>query len=106
MYLAFIPARSLQLVTRRGDFSYGVYLYGYPVQQMLLRTWANKIPFPLIIGLSCAGALFLAVLSWHLVEKPFLKLKKRSSRAAAPVPNDVSLRPAVLERKRPLVDVH
>jgi peptidoglycan/LPS O-acetylase OafA/YrhL len=83
MYLAFVRVRVLkpvlQSVTKWGDFSYGVYLYGYPVEQMLFRTWGDKLPFPLFIGLSCIGTLFLAILSWHLVEKPFLKLKKRTT---------------------------
>jgi peptidoglycan/LPS O-acetylase OafA/YrhL len=83
MYLAFVRVRFfkpvLQSVTKWGDFSYGVYLYGYPVEQMLFRTWGGKLPFPIFIGLSCLGTLLLAAASWHLVEKPFLKLKKRTT---------------------------
>jgi peptidoglycan/LPS O-acetylase OafA/YrhL len=86
MYLAFMPVGFLrplvQSLTKWGDFSYGVYLYGYPVQQMLMRVSGGKLPLPAFIGLSCLGALVLAALSWHLVEKPFLKMKKRSTREA------------------------
>lgn len=81
MYLAFARAGKLapilQSVTKRGDFSYGVYLYGYPVQQMLMRRFGEHLPFPVFIGLACCGTLVLAFLSWHLVERPFLTLKKR-----------------------------
>jgi peptidoglycan/LPS O-acetylase OafA/YrhL len=85
MYLAFMRVGGflrpvVQSVTKWGDFSYGVYLYGYPVQQMLMRTIGPKVPFGVFIGLSCLGTLLLAVLSWHFVEKPFLKLKKRTTR--------------------------
>ena len=84
MYLAFLRVPLLkpvlQSMTKWGDFSYGVYLYGFPVEQMLFRTWGDKLPFPAFIGLACVGTLILAVLSWHLVEKPFLKFKKRSTR--------------------------
>ncbi len=113
MYLAFVPARALQSVTKRGDFSYGVYLYGYPVQQMLMRTWGHKLPFAAIIGVSCAGALLLAMLSWHVVEKPFLKLKRRSSRGVAtpalsnaPDSQRAATAGPVLERQVPLVEIH
>jgi len=114
MYLAFVPARALQSVTKRGDFSYGVYLYGYPVQQLLMRTLNGKLPFAVIIGLSCFGTLMLAVVSWHWVEKPFLKLKRRSSRGSGAVPlvavtpeAQVSqAAPVSLERQLPLVDIH
>ena len=92
MYLAFmrVPFLNpvLQSVTKWGDFSYGVYLYGYPIQQILMRTWGEKLPFAVYIGLSCLGTLLLAMLSWHLVEKPFLKLKKRSTRPD-PLPGHV-----------------
>ena len=89
MYVAFakVPVLTpiLQSVTKRGDFSYGVYLYGYPVQQMLMRSSLGaKLPFPVFIGLACMGTLVLAFFSWHLVERPFLKMKKRSTRAAPP----------------------
>ncbi len=102
MYLAFakVPILTpiLQSVTKRGDFSYGVYLYGYPVQQMLLRTLGDRLPFPIFIGLSCLGALILAYFSWHLVEKPFMKLKKRSThpepRGFVPVMTDPVPSPA------------
>jgi peptidoglycan/LPS O-acetylase OafA/YrhL len=70
----------LQSVTKWGDFSYGVYLYGYPVEQILSQTFGQKLGIAGLVGLSCIGTLLMAVLSWHLVERPFLKLKKRSTR--------------------------
>jgi peptidoglycan/LPS O-acetylase OafA/YrhL len=101
MYLAFMPVGMLRPVlqsfTKWGDFSYGVYLYGYPVQQMLMRTIGGRLPFPIFLALSCLGALLLAVLSWHLVEKPFLKLKKRSSRGE-PVPGELQPEPGAVSR--------
>jgi peptidoglycan/LPS O-acetylase OafA/YrhL len=64
---------------RKGDYSYGLYLYGYPLQQTcvaLLPLRGNAllldlISLPLIIG--------FAMLSWHAVEYPILKLRRRRS---------------------------
>lgn len=58
-----------------GDYSYGVYLYGWPVQQFV--AWA----FPNFSGaqnciMSITIALVCGVASWHLVEKKALRLKK------------------------------
>ncbi len=61
-----------------GDYSYGIYLYAFPFQQ--LYVWLaqpNANPLANIVFASIACALFAAA-SWHLVEKPFLKLRKRS----------------------------
>jgi peptidoglycan/LPS O-acetylase OafA/YrhL len=58
-----------------GDYSYGLYLYGYPVQQAVifllpgLREWYWNI----LISLPIAAA--VASLSWHLIEKPVLTRK-------------------------------
>ena len=60
---------------RGGDYSYGIYLYGWPAQQ--LTAWA----FPDFSGTqNCLTASAIAtacgVASWHLVEKRALRLKK------------------------------
>ncbi|MBD8873278.1 acyltransferase [Rhodanobacter sp. DHB23] len=66
-------------VGKYGDFSYGIYLYGFLCQQIVNRLthgqlgpWSNAL-------LSLPPALLLAVLSWHFVEKPMLALKPRNS---------------------------
>lgn len=63
----------------RGDYSYGVYLYGFPVQQAvfsLTRTitspWLQfAMALPVIVG--------FAIFSWHCIEKPVLAMRKRFS---------------------------
>jgi len=76
-------------IIERGDYSYGMYLYGYPIQQMIVHLLPNYrewwVVFPLAVIVSYA----VAALSWHIVEKPALKLKKllggKVMQAAAPV---------------------
>ncbi|MFM0308868.1 acyltransferase [Paraburkholderia sp. RL17-383-BIF-A] len=56
-----------------GDFSYGVYVFGWPLQ----NTFANLFPGSGIHGnqvMTFACALFLAIISWFLVEKPCIAL--------------------------------
>lgn len=61
---------------RHTDLSYGLYLYGWPAQQLawmlpLGKSVAGNIVIASAIALACAG------LSWLLVERPALRLKKR-----------------------------
>lgn len=58
-----------------GDYSYGLYLYGYPVQQLLAHFGVYKAGLLAYGILGLAVALGLAALSWKLVEGPALSLK-------------------------------
>lgn len=85
--LLSLPA--LKHVGRLGDVSYGLYLYAFPVQQLVIYLLPNtQAPIFMCVLLT----LPLAFLSWHLVEKPALRLKPRG-----PSP-DVSADHAVLEK--------
>jgi peptidoglycan/LPS O-acetylase OafA/YrhL len=71
--IAYLPGK-LNTFGRHGDFSYGMYIYAFPVQQYLvyvdpgMRWWHNVLlAFPI--------TLLLAALSWHLVERRCLKFK-------------------------------
>lgn len=64
-----------------GDFSYGLYIYAFPVQQLVVWAFANQIGFAAALGLSVAGALLLAALSWQLLEKTALAFKPRRASA-------------------------
>ncbi|PLX03001.1 MAG: acyltransferase [Marinilabiliales bacterium] len=57
-----------------GDLSYGIYIYGFPVQQTLLY-YFNLNYLELFIYSLIITACF-AYLSWHIIEKQALKLKK------------------------------
>jgi peptidoglycan/LPS O-acetylase OafA/YrhL len=56
---------------KRIDYSYGLFLYGFPVQQSLLAWWPGLEPLPLC-ALAVALALGLAAVSWHLIERRVL----------------------------------
>lgn len=77
MWIVFPDPRSSGSLLRVPDISYGLYIYGFPVQQTVSHLFARTLPFWTLMALSLAGATVLAVLSWYLVEKPCLKLKDR-----------------------------
>jgi peptidoglycan/LPS O-acetylase OafA/YrhL len=57
---------------RFGDLSYGLYLYAFPIQQLVVARLPG-IQFPV---LACvAFTLPVAFLSWHLIEAPALRAK-------------------------------
>lgn len=64
-----------QKVFRQRDYSYGIYVYAFVVQQTLSAYHFNQFPFFFYFSLSIILTFPLAVLSWHFVEKPSLKLK-------------------------------
>lgn len=73
--LGFTPAPALLAYNKAGDFSYGTYIYGFPVGQ----TCAALIPgigVPLLIALSLPVSILCGALSWKFVEKPALELRK------------------------------
>lgn len=86
-----------QGVGRKRDYSYGIYIYAFPVQQVIALVGGVKWGPIVYILLSLAGTLVLAVPSWHLVEKPAMSLKdwtpRRAHRPLAPEPEPAATRP-------------
>lgn len=57
-----------------GDFSYGMYIYSMPIQLVVLSLFkTNLVTYSVISFLITLAA---SMVSWHLVEKPALNLKK------------------------------
>lgn len=75
---AFAPQLAwLNGAGRYGDFSYGMYIYAFPVQQAIVHFSGSQISLVMMGVLSVGCTLPFAIASWHLVEKPFLKLKQK-----------------------------
>jgi peptidoglycan/LPS O-acetylase OafA/YrhL len=73
-YLGFLPTGRLQNFARYGDYSYGIYLYGFPVQQLLIARFPSLTP-PALFFFALFLSFLFALFSWRIVEKPFLKFK-------------------------------
>ena len=61
---------------RLGDYSYGIYIYAFPLQGLVVWLWGPMTPF-WNIALSLPLTLICAILSWHLIEAPALALRQR-----------------------------
>ena len=60
----------------KNDYSYGVYIYAFPLTQLLISLGAQRVGFWPFILLLASVTLAFAVASWWLVEKHALRLKK------------------------------
>jgi peptidoglycan/LPS O-acetylase OafA/YrhL len=60
--------------TKLGDPSYGIYLYAFPLQQLLIY-WYRPSTLVLFIA-STIGAFVFGYLSWIFIEKKALALKQ------------------------------
>jgi peptidoglycan/LPS O-acetylase OafA/YrhL len=65
---------------RIGDFSYGTYIYGWPVQQMIVSLDPNIHPL-LLIAIALPATIFCGMVSWFTIEKPALGRKHSTSEA-------------------------
>lgn len=61
----------------RGDYSYGLYLFGFPIQQVVASFGPSMHHWYLNAATSVPAGLAVAALSWHLIEKPSLAQRRR-----------------------------
>ncbi len=66
----------LPSLEKYGDYSYGLYLYGFPIQQLVAYLQPELGPLRSLC-LSFPLTLAFAIASWHFVEKPMLRFKSK-----------------------------
>jgi peptidoglycan/LPS O-acetylase OafA/YrhL len=77
LWIASLP--SLSVLRPKHDYSYGIYLYGFVVQQSLTAVfpaWSNYAN----VALAMPTAALVAAASWHFVERPCLALVRKGER--------------------------
>ncbi len=73
-YLAYIPSGYVRKYNQLGDYSYGIYIYAFPIQQSVAAMVAGISILSMVL-ISASVTLLLAALSWHLLERRALTLK-------------------------------
>jgi peptidoglycan/LPS O-acetylase OafA/YrhL len=78
-YLVLYLAARLpfQKMERWGDYSYGIYIFSFPIQQLLYFHGLHRLGFAAYLAASLILSLAAGVLSWWLVEKPALRLGRK-----------------------------
>jgi len=90
LWLALTPRLPVIPLARFGDLSYGIYIYGWPVEQAVAWLLGGRVVWWQVFLLGLPAAAALAFLSWHLVERPALRLKPGRRRSPAALRRDAS----------------
>lgn len=77
LIIAVAARFKLSSIRKYGDFSYGMYIYAFPIQQTLVFLWRNSLNIKTLFLLSFACTLCMSFFSWKFVENPVLQLKRK-----------------------------
>jgi len=94
---AHLPGRSIGVPN---DYSYGLYIYAFPVAQLLAVWGACRWGYAPYVALTLVGAATLAFASWWLIEKRFLRLRdlgRSSSGGQIPLASVVPVQPTQVD---------
>ena len=81
-YLAYAPWIRLSSFGRYGDFSYGTYLYAFPVEQIVMQSLGHATSPWKLFWISMPLTLVCAALSWYGVERRFFQPMRQGVDAA------------------------
>jgi len=69
LYLALNRRLAAVPAARFGDLSYGLYIYGWPIEQTVIWASGGSLPWWGVFLLAVAIAVPVAFVSWHAIEK-------------------------------------
>ncbi len=75
LYLALNSKVIMQKLLKMGDFSYGVYIYAFPIQQFIVHLFQNEISPIELFFISFPLIIICSYFSWNLIEKKALEMK-------------------------------
>lgn len=74
IYLAYVPSGHIRRYNHVGDYSYGIYVYAFPIQQAIAALLPNVSVCQMML-FSSSATLAMAIPSWHLIERKGIRLK-------------------------------
>lgn len=86
IYLALRHTRFFDPLRRTGDLSYGIYIYGWPIEATVLYAHGGTAPWWQVFATALTLVVPVAWLSWRCVESPALRLARRSEAEADMAP--------------------
>jgi peptidoglycan/LPS O-acetylase OafA/YrhL len=86
-----VKSQKLNRIGREVDLSYGIYLYAWPIQNLLIWYYRSNISPTLLFAITTTMASAMAYASWSLVEAPFLRLKERCAFFRRRMPTETPL---------------
>ena len=81
-WFAYSPFIRLHQAGRFGDFSYGTYLYAFPIEQMLMQHFGGQLRPALLFLCATPPTLLCAAASWYGLERHFLQPARRKETVA------------------------
>jgi peptidoglycan/LPS O-acetylase OafA/YrhL len=81
LFIALSCAAEVHVFGQRVDLSYGIYLYGWPAQQLILYATGSKLSPEVLFLVSVLPIAAVALASWLLVERPALRLARTVERS-------------------------
>lgn len=89
LWAAYVPGGRIRDFNKLGDYSYGIYIFGVPIQQVMVSALGDQSAFANFV-FAFVPTLGLAMASWHMIERPSLKLRARvvNVQRTPPLPSD------------------
>lgn len=84
-FFAFAKIPLLANFGKLPDVSYGLYLYGWPIQKLIIWWFPGSSPWAVFFAAAVA-AVVAGWISWHVIEKRFIQSKRNTVVSPAQVP--------------------